>query len=79
MGSQRQSNTGQRLLIGILLGLSFVAVDRVLTQLGAQFGINAFVIALAPNLLFLLLALYLIIDKQSLGIGSSFNFTRRKG
>jgi len=79
MGSQRQSNTGQRLLVGILLGLSFVVVDRVLTQLGAQFGINAFVVALAPNLLFLLLAFYLMIGKQSPGLGASFFFARRKG
>lgn len=79
MGSQRQSNTGQRLLIGILLGLSFVVIDRVLTQLGAQLGVNAFVIALAPNLLFLLLALYLMIGNQSLGVSSSFIFNRRKG
>ncbi len=69
MGSQRQSNTGQRLLIGILLGLSFAAINRVLTQLGIQYGINAFAVALAPNLLFLVLALYLVFGRQSLGAG----------
>ncbi len=79
MGSQRQSNTGQRLLIGILLGLSFAVIDRVLTQLGAQFGVNAFVVALAPNFIFFTLALYLIIGKQSLGVGSRLFFARRKG
>ncbi|MCP4472521.1 MAG: LPS export ABC transporter permease LptG [Gammaproteobacteria bacterium] len=79
MGSQRQSNTGQRLLIGILLGLSFAVIDRVLTQLGSQFGVNAFMVALAPNLMFFTLALYLIIGKQSLGVGSNLFFTRRKG
>jgi len=78
MGSQRQSNTGQRLLIGILLGLCFAVVDRVLTQLGIQYGINAFVVALAPNLLFLALALYLMFGKQSLGVGFSLFFARRR-
>jgi len=79
LGSQRQSNTGQRLLIGILLGLSFAVVDRVLTQLGSQFGINAFVVALAPNLMFFALAVYLMMGKQSLGVGSVLFFWRRQG
>ena len=79
MGSQRQSNTGQRLLIGILLGLSFAVVDRVLTQLGIQYGINAFAVALAPNLVFLTLALYLTIGRQSLGVGFNLIFTLRRG
>ena len=61
LGSQRQSNSGQRLLIGILLGLSFAVVDRVLTQLGVQFGINALTVALMPNLLFFALAVFLLV------------------
>ena len=63
LGSQRHSNTGQRLLVGILLGLSFVVVDRILTQLGTQFAINAFSVAMAPNLVFLALALYLLFGR----------------
>ena len=63
MGSQRHSNTGQRLLIGILLGLSFVVIERILTQLGTQFALNGFVVALAPNLAFLALALYLLLGR----------------
>ena len=65
LGSQRQANTGQRLLYGILLGLSFVVVERLLTQVGAQFEINAPTIALLPNLLFLALALWLLFRKRS--------------
>ena len=65
IGSQRQSNTGKRLLIGILLGLSFVVMDRVLTQLGTRLGIDAFLIALAPNLLLLLFTLYLLFGRRS--------------
>jgi lipopolysaccharide export system permease protein len=69
LGSQRQSNTGQRLLIGILLGLSFAVVDRVLTQLGVQFGINAFTVAVMPNLLFFSLAVFMLIGKSGQGAG----------
>jgi lipopolysaccharide export system permease protein len=68
LGSQRQSNTGQRLLIGILLGLSFAVVDRVLTQLGVQFGINALAVALTPSLLFFALAVFLLV-KSGQGTG----------
>lgn len=63
LGSQRHSNTGHRLLVGILLGLSFVVVDRVLTQLGTQYAINGFIIAITPNLMFLALALYLLFGR----------------
>ena len=69
LGSQRHANTGQRLLYGILLGLAFVVVERLLTQLGSQFAINAPTIAILPNLLFLLLALWLLHQKQSHGVG----------
>ena len=72
LGSQRQSNTGQRLLIGILLGLSFAVVDRVLTQLGVQFGINALAVALTPSLLFFALAVFLLVRKSGLGAGLPF-------
>ena len=68
-GSQRQSNTGKRLLIGILLGLSFAVIDRVLTQLGTQLGLMPFAVALAPNLLFLAFALYLLFGRQSRDLG----------
>lgn len=68
LGAQRQASTGYRLLIGILLGLSFVVVDRLLTQLGSQFEINAFVIALLPNIIFLGLAIYLLARKLSHGV-----------
>ena len=53
LGSQRQSNTGQRLLIGILLGLSFAVVDRVMTPLGVRIGADSFAIAMMPNLIVL--------------------------
>jgi lipopolysaccharide export system permease protein len=72
LGSQRQASSGQRLLVGILLGLAFVVADRLLTQLGSQVGIAPLVVALLPNLLFLLLAVYLLTRKLSHGVGGSF-------
>ncbi len=69
LGAQRQSNVGQRLLVGILLGLAFVVVDRLLTQLGNQFALNALLTAMLPNLVFLSVAIYLLITKQSHAVG----------
>lgn len=72
LGSQRQSSGGQRLMIGILLGLGFVVVDRLLTQLGAQLEIDSLLVAALPNLLFLALASYLLLSKQSHAVGLGF-------
>jgi lipopolysaccharide export system permease protein len=69
LGVQRQGNTGQRLLIGILLGLAFVVVDRLVTQLAVQFGVNAILVALLPGLIFLAVAIYLLVRRQSHGPG----------
>ncbi|MCK4708430.1 MAG: LPS export ABC transporter permease LptG [Gammaproteobacteria bacterium] len=60
LGSQRNNNTGQRIITGILLGLVFVIVDRVLIQLGGQMKLVAFVNAFIPTLLFMLFTAYLI-------------------
>jgi len=65
LGSQRQSNAGKRLLIGILIGLVFVSINRVVTQLGTQIGIDAMISALTPNLLFLALAIFLIFRRRA--------------
>lgn len=74
LGSQRQSSSGQRLLTGILLGLAFVVADRLLIQLGSQMGITPLVVAMLPNLLFLLLAIFLLTRKLSHGVGGRFGF-----
>ncbi len=65
LGSQRSSNTGQRIITGILLGLVFVILDNVLIQLGEQMNLVAFVNALIPTLLFILFTAYLIYRKIS--------------
>jgi lipopolysaccharide export system permease protein len=69
LGVQRQGNVGHRLLIGILLGLAFVVVDRLVTQLAVQFGFNAILVALLPSLIFLAVAIYLLAGRQSHGAG----------
>ncbi len=69
LGSQRQNNTGQRLMLGILLGLTYVVADKLLIQLGSQLNINPAVNAFTPSLLFLALAVYLLMKKQSHGLG----------
>jgi lipopolysaccharide export system permease protein len=65
LGAQRQGNSGQRLLMGILVGLAFVVVKKLLTQLGVWFDFNALLVALSPNLVFLGLAIFLLLKKQS--------------
>lgn len=63
LGSQRQSNTGQRLVTGILLGLGFVVLNRVLIQLGEQLSLMAPINAFLPTLIFLLITVWLIREK----------------
>ena len=65
LGAQRQSSNGYRLLIGILLGLSFAVLNRLLTQLGSQFEFNAVFVAMAPNVLFFAVAGCLLQRKLS--------------
>ena len=65
LGAQRQANSGQRLLMGILLGLAFVVVKKLLTQLGVWFELNAFLVALSPNLVFFGLAIGMLLKKQT--------------
>ncbi len=60
LGSQRQSNTGQRVLIGILLGLLYVVMNKLLIQLGEQLNLLPFINALLPTLIFILLTAWLI-------------------
>ena len=69
LGVQRQGNVGHRLLIGILLGLAFVVTNNLVTQLAVQFGVNAILVALLPNLIFLAVAIYLLVRRQSHGVG----------
>lgn len=55
-GSQRGGGAGQKIFIGILLGISYVLVNKLLTQVALANGLQPFVSALLPLLCFLAIA-----------------------
>ncbi len=59
-GSLRDSGAGQRLLLGILLGVGFYVVNRVSLSLGQIYGWNAIAAAGAPTLAWSLIAAFRI-------------------
>ena len=65
LGSQRLGNAGQRLITGILLGLTYVVVSRLIIQFGIQTNVPPILNAIAPSLLFFILSIYLLYRKQS--------------
>jgi lipopolysaccharide export system permease protein len=60
LGSQRQSNTGQRVLTGILLGLLYVVMNKLLIQIGEQANLVPFINAFLPTFIFMLITAWLI-------------------
>ena len=64
LGSQRNSNTGQRIMTGILLGLVYVIMDRLLIQLGEQLQLAAYINALIPTLIFMIFTAWMINKKM---------------
>lgn len=64
-GSQRHGNAGQRLMIGIMLGLAFAVLNSVLVQVGDQLRLWPPLNAIIPTLLFLLLTIVLIRFKST--------------
>jgi lipopolysaccharide export system permease protein len=65
LGSQRQGNAGQRLIIGILLGLAYVVSSRLITQFGIQVNLLPVINAIAPTVLFFILSIYLLYRKAT--------------
>jgi lipopolysaccharide export system permease protein len=59
-GSQREGGAGRRLFIGLLLGVGFAIVMRVLTHMGMVYGLPPWLSASAPLWLFLLVAVMLL-------------------
>ena len=59
-GSLRDSGAGQRLLLGILLGVGFYVVNRVSLSLGQIYGWNAILAAGGPTLAWALIAAFRI-------------------
>lgn len=55
-GSQRTGGAGQRLFIGVMLGIGYFLASRLLNQLGLVYGLPGFLSAVLPPLLFLGLA-----------------------
>ena len=56
-GRQREGGTGRRLFIGVVLGVSFVLVMRVMTHMGMVYELSPWLAASAPLWLFLAIAL----------------------
>lgn len=56
-GSQRAGGTGQKIFIGIMLGIGYVLVNKLLTHLGLTYGLPASVSAFLPLLLFCSIAI----------------------
>jgi len=56
--SQRAGGAGQKIFIGIMLGIAYVLVNKLLTQLGLANGLSPLISALLPLLVFLLIAIW---------------------
>lgn len=56
-GRQREGGAGRRLFIGVVLGVSFVLVMRVMTHMGMVYDLPPWLAASAPLWLFLAIAL----------------------
>ena len=52
-GSQRGGGAGQRVFIGIIAGIAFFLVNKVLTQLGIVYGLSPMLSAFSPALIFM--------------------------
>jgi lipopolysaccharide export system permease protein len=59
-GSQRGGGTGQRIFIGIIIGITFFLLNRVLNELGIVYGITPFISAFLPLFIFLLASLFIL-------------------
>ena len=56
-GSQRSGGAGQRIFVGILLGIVYVLVNKLLTQLALNAGFTPLVSAVLPLSIFLIIAI----------------------
>ncbi|WP_158278886.1 LPS export ABC transporter permease LptG [Leucothrix arctica] len=52
-GSQRGGGAGQRVFIGIIAGIAFFLINKVLNQLGSVYGVTPLLSAFSPALIFL--------------------------
>lgn len=59
-GSQRTASVGQKIFLGVLIGLAFFLLNRFLNNAGVIYGLPAPVSALSPTILFFVIALFAI-------------------
>jgi lipopolysaccharide export system permease protein len=60
IGIKRGTSIGGRLIIGIVIGLSFNILDQIISHLGIVYNLNPLLMALLPSSLVLMAALYAI-------------------
>ncbi len=58
--AQRSSGTGQRVFIGIVVGIAFFLLNRVLNELGIVYGIPPIISAFLPLIIFLIISLLIL-------------------
>jgi lipopolysaccharide export system permease protein len=59
-GQMRSGGMGQKVFVGIMIGLVFNALNRGFGYMGLLYGLPTFLAAVLPVAIFLLLALYLL-------------------
>jgi len=64
-GSQRGGGAGQRVFIGIIAGIAFFLINKVLNQLGVVYGVSAIVSAFSPPALVLAISLLSLSRKNT--------------
>lgn len=59
-GFQRNAGAGQRIFIGILIGIAYLLLDRIIGRTGLVYGLPPLLSALLPMLLFSALGLFML-------------------
>lgn len=59
-GFQRNAGAGQRIFIGILIGISYLLLDRIISRTGLVYGLAPFWSAVLPLLLFTAVGLFFL-------------------
>ena len=60
IGIQRGVSVGARMLIGVLIGLSFNILDKITGRMGLVYDLNPAVMAVLPSAVVLAAAIYAI-------------------
>nr|CAA6825899.1 MAG: LPS export ABC transporter permease LptG [uncultured Thiotrichaceae bacterium] len=59
-GFQRNAGAGQRIFIGILIGIAYLLLDKIISRTGLVYGLSPLLSAAAPLLLFSLAGLFML-------------------